>query len=345
MSFARQAAKLVAWAEALALTATAVAVGPAPAKDDWNVDALAVELNLSQRSAQNRATYDRTVTSRFSLTHRALAAGDISPAHLRIMVEHLAPLPDDQAKAVEVRLLERAPGQTAANLARSARRAVRRLLPQHSRERALEDRHAWMRELGDDLYEFGFTGPYDRVATAWETVKTAADEHVPGDDRTLDQRRADVAADLITGRSIPTTTLVIHADHDDLGPLLTDLRGEPLENTMLRRLMAHGTVRWHDPTATPAATDGYVPDAKLDRWIRHQDRRCIFPGCTIDHAHADVHHVKPYRAGGTTSADNLALLCRHHHRLVHETDWELRLDPGRIPRWRAPALSESPRAA
>jgi hypothetical protein len=331
MSFTRQASKLVAWAEALALTATAVAVGPAPAKDDWNVDALAFELNLSQGSAQNRAAYARTVTSRFPLAHSALASGQISPAHVRVLVEHLSPLDDEHLRDVEARLLERAPQQSVANLARSARRAVRRLVPRQ--ERAMPSRSAWMRDCGDGLYEFGFTGPYDRVATAWETVKAVAVEQVPGDDRTLDQRRADAAAEMLTGGTVPVTTLVIHADRDDLGPLLTDLRGEPIEKRTLDALMRTGTVRWHDPGRTPPATDGYVPDARLDRWIRLQDRQCIFPGCTIDHARADVHHVKPYRAGGTTSADNLALLCRHHHRLVHETAWELRLDPGRVPRW------------
>jgi hypothetical protein len=42
-----------------------------------------------------------------------------------------------------------------------------------------------------------------------------------------------------------------------------------------------------------------------------------FPGCT-HHRFADAHHIRHWANGGETSLDNLVLLCRHHHRLVHE---------------------------
>lgn len=34
--------------------------------------------------------------------------------------------------------------------------------------------------------------------------------------------------------------------------------------------------------------------------------------------------------GGETRIENLALLCRHHHTLVHEGGWEVEGAPGRL---------------
>lgn len=47
------------------------------------------------------------------------------------------------------------------------------------------------------------------------------------------------------------------------------------------------------------------------------DENCRFPGCTHQY-YIDGHHIKHWADGGETSLDNLVLLCRHHHRLVHE---------------------------
>ena len=46
------------------------------------------------------------------------------------------------------------------------------------------------------------------------------------------------------------------------------------------------------------------------------DRSCRFPGCTA--RRCDAHHVEHWVDGGATSLDNLMLLCRRHHRAVHE---------------------------
>lgn len=50
---------------------------------------------------------------------------------------------------------------------------------------------------------------------------------------------------------------------------------------------------------------------------RFRDGGCRFPGCTR-HRFVDAHHIQHWANGGETSLDNLVLLCRHHHRLVHE---------------------------
>jgi hypothetical protein len=55
----------------------------------------------------------------------------------------------------------------------------------------------------------------------------------------------------------------------------------------------------------------------MRRALRARDRGCRFPGCT-NTRFVDGHHIKHWADGGDTSLDNLVLLCRHHHHLVHE---------------------------
>lgn len=59
-----------------------------------------------------------------------------------------------------------------------------------------------------------------------------------------------------------------------------------------------------------------VPPA-IRRALQARDGGCRFPGCTHDRF-VDAHHIKHWADGGSTSIDNLVLLCRRHHRLVHE---------------------------
>ncbi len=59
-----------------------------------------------------------------------------------------------------------------------------------------------------------------------------------------------------------------------------------------------------------------IPPA-IRRALSVRDGRCQFPGCER-HRFVDAHHLVHWAQGGATSLDNLVLLCRHHHRLVHE---------------------------
>ena len=54
----------------------------------------------------------------------------------------------------------------------------------------------------------------------------------------------------------------------------------------------------------------------LRRALAARDRRCRFPGC--GNGRVDAHHVEHWADGGRTALDNLVLLCRRHHRAVHE---------------------------
>ncbi len=59
-----------------------------------------------------------------------------------------------------------------------------------------------------------------------------------------------------------------------------------------------------------------IPPA-IRRALRFRDGGCRFPGCT-NTRFVDGHHIKHWADGGETSLENLVLLCRRHHRLVHE---------------------------
>jgi hypothetical protein len=50
---------------------------------------------------------------------------------------------------------------------------------------------------------------------------------------------------------------------------------------------------------------------------------CVFPDCARPLAWCEAHHLVPWLEGGPTDLPNLALLCRAHHRAVHEGGWRL----------------------
>ena len=62
----------------------------------------------------------------------------------------------------------------------------------------------------------------------------------------------------------------------------------------------------------------------LRRALAARDRQCRFPGC--GNARCDVHHLEHWADGGRTALDNLVLLCRRHHRAVHEEGFRVTLD-------------------
>jgi 5-methylcytosine-specific restriction endonuclease McrA len=63
-----------------------------------------------------------------------------------------------------------------------------------------------------------------------------------------------------------------------------------------------------------------IPPA-LRRALQHRDRSCRFPGCHV--RVAEGHHLRHWAQGGPTTLSNLALLCRRHHRAVHEEGYQM----------------------
>jgi hypothetical protein len=76
-----------------------------------------------------------------------------------------------------------------------------------------------------------------------------------------------------------------------------------------------------------------IPPA-LRRALLHRDRTCRFPGC-----HGRVgqgHHVRHWAQGGPTTLGNLVLLCRRHHRAVHEEGYQVTRGPDGALHFRRP---------
>jgi len=76
-----------------------------------------------------------------------------------------------------------------------------------------------------------------------------------------------------------------------------------------------------------------IPPA-LRRALQHRDRGCRFPGCGVSNGQG--HHLRHWAHGGPTTLSNLALLCRRHHRAVHEEGYQIARGPDGALRFRRP---------
>ncbi|MDP9983511.1 hypothetical protein J2W14_002932 [Pseudarthrobacter oxydans] len=72
-----------------------------------------------------------------------------------------------------------------------------------------------------------------------------------------------------------------------------------------------------------------------------RDQGCAFPGCTIPAPWCEAHHIDYWSRGGTTGTENAALLCSHHHHLIHKEHWTIQVRTG-IP-WFIPPPHLDPR--
>ncbi|MEK7836757.1 MAG: DUF222 domain-containing protein, partial [candidate division NC10 bacterium] len=79
----------------------------------------------------------------------------------------------------------------------------------------------------------------------------------------------------------------------------------------------------HDPDGRiveVGARTRTIPPA-LRRALHHRDRGCRFPGCGLPFGQG--HHIRHWADGGPTTLSNLAMLCRRHHRTVHEEGYQV----------------------
>src|SRR6202040_1497016 len=76
-----------------------------------------------------------------------------------------------------------------------------------------------------------------------------------------------------------------------------------------------------------------IPPA-LRRALDHRDQGCRFPGCGLRFTQG--HHLRHWAHGGPTTLSNLALLCRRHHRAVHEEGYQVARLPDGALQFRRP---------
>jgi len=176
------------------------------------------------------------------------------------------------------------------------------------------------------------------LAAALDAV-VGASLGTPGEDRTITQVRADALVDLarraLAAGQVPKAgglrpQVFLHVQADTLtgqvgSPAAELAPGEATVSGQTARMLAC------DAVLTPFAwsSDGRLLDvgrstrtvpALLRRAVVGRDRRCVFAGCRRPLTWCDAHHIVHWARGGPTRLDNLVLLCRHHHTLVHQHD-------------------------
>jgi len=161
---------------------------------------------------------------------------------------------------------------------------------------------------------------------------------IKDDERTYGQRSADAVVELARQSSGgrrnsagPRPQLLIRASLDALagtpGAPAGELEGGgtvPAEtvqryacDSAISRITGKGELDnelSHTARTIPASTR---------RALESRDQHCVFKGCGRQPSWCDGHHLVWWTRGGPTTLPNLALLCRPHHRMVHEGGWRL----------------------
>jgi uncharacterized protein DUF222/HNH endonuclease len=99
---------------------------------------------------------------------------------------------------------------------------------------------------------------------------------------------------------------------------------------------ASRVVMRHDPdgrVVEVGARTRTIPPA-IRRALHHRDRGCRFPGCGVSFGQG--HHIRHWAQGGPTTLANLAMLCRRHHRAVHEEGYQVERQPNGRLQFRTP---------
>ena len=158
--------------------------------------------------------------------------------------------------------------------------------------------------------------PRDAGARMWDalvaTAQHALDTDLPPDSHgaparltvtvTLEALRTGLADSAVS--ELSTSTARRLACDAEIVPAVLGTHGEPLDVGRAKRLV------------TPAIWVALVL----------RDRHCAFPACDRPPLMCHAHHVRHWIDGGETRLDNLVLLCGHHHRVIHQAPWEVRID-------------------
>ena len=185
-----------------------------------------------------------------------------------------------------------------------------------------------------------------------ETAGDTVIEDVPAETPTMAQQQADALA-LVAETALhhgidpgvpgDRYQVVVHvdapvlADTDAPGQsILEDGTHVPAETCRRLACDASRVVMRHDAhghVVEVGARTRTIPPA-LRRALDHRDRGCRFPGCGLPSGQG--HHVRHWANGGPTTLSNLALLCRRHHRAVHEEGYRVDRQPDGALRFRRP---------
>lgn len=310
---------------------------------------LALELAVSQDQVRTMLDEGRTLRNLLPSTWSAFRAGSVTRAKARVILQFFRKLPaDEEVQLYFDRLMSEA-AQTL-NVPKLRRKASR--FAENLTHRPIEVVHAeaararrvWVDvDEGTGMAYFTAYLHADQALLAKQRVdaiaKTLDDAELPeAERRSADQKRADVAADILMGKGEPSEVRPVVSVYV---PLL-NLAGCPEE---LRPASVDGVVPisarrarelvGRSPSLTRIFTDPvdgavlgvgrrkYVPTADLKRFVLARDEICATPGCTRPASQCDLDHRVDFALGGETSAENLAPRCPKDHTVKHETRWRV----------------------
>jgi hypothetical protein len=158
----------------------------------WVREDLACALRLSGMAAR-RLAVAQTLTEQLPATLRLLDRGRVGYLHAAFLADAVFALNDKQARAVEERVLPRAPEQTLSEFQRSVRRAVARVAAatvEEQRVEAMTQRRVCITPRDDGMTELWALLPAEGAAAIMTAVDALASVTSADDPRTPDQRRA-----------------------------------------------------------------------------------------------------------------------------------------------------------
>src|SRR5436190_22244307 len=181
------------------------------------------------------------------------------------------------------------------------------------------------------------------AAAREDLYQRRADQAPEADPPTMEQQQADALALLAEsalhhgidpGAPGERYLVVVHvdaavlADPDQAGQsVLEDGLRVPAGTSERLACDASRVVMRHDAAGRlleVGARTRTIPPA-LRRALHHRDRGCRLPGCGLRFGQG--HHIRHWARGGPTTLSNLALLCRRHHRAVHEEGYQVERQP------------------
>ena len=172
------------------------------------------------------------------------------------------------------------------------------------------------------------------VRSALEPLSQRSGEH---DDRTVEQRYADGLQELASGgkQAEVQVTATIETLKGLAGAPAAELEfALPISGSSVQRMACDCSVTRvlldQDSAVVDMGRSKRVISPKLRSALKIRDGHCQWPGCERDASRCDGHHLVHWAEGGETNLDNLVLMCKRHHRMVHEGEWQLVRRNGRV---------------